>query len=36
MADLRNEYTQHIRNTAPDMDKLWDRISEEIDKKENT
>ena len=36
MADLRNEYTQHIQNTAPDMDKLWDRISNEIDKKENT
>ena len=36
MADLRNEYTQHIRNTAPDMDKLWNKISEEINKKENT
>ena len=34
MANLREEYTQHIHNTAPDMDKLWDRISEEIDKKE--
>ena len=34
MADLRNEYTQHIHDTAPDMDKLWDRIECEIDKKE--
>lgn len=35
MADLKNEYTQHIHDTAPDMDKLWDRIESEIDKKEN-
>ena len=34
MANLKEEYTQHIQDTAPDMDKLWDRISEEIDKKE--
>jgi cytoskeletal protein RodZ len=34
MANLREEYTQHIQDTAPDMDKLWNRISEEIDKKE--
>lgn len=36
MADLRNEYTQHIHDTAPDMDKLWDRIECEIDKKETS
>lgn len=34
MANLREEYKQHIHNTAPDMDKLWNRISEEIDKTE--
>ena len=34
MANLREEYTQHIHNTAPDMDKLWNRISDEIDRKE--
>lgn len=34
MANLRDEYKQHIHNTAPDMDKLWSRISDEIDKKE--
>ncbi|EXM38032.1 hypothetical protein RASY3_17175 [Ruminococcus albus SY3] len=34
MANLKEEYTQHIQDTAPDMDKLWNRISEEIDKKE--
>ena len=34
MANLKEEYTQHILNTAPDMDKLWDRISNEIDRKE--
>ena len=36
MANLRDEYKQHIHNTAPDMDKLWNRISEEIDKTENS
>ena len=35
MANLKEEYTQHIQDTAPDMDKLWDRIESEIDKKEN-
>ena len=34
MANLKEEYTKHIQDTAPDMDKLWSRISEEIDKKE--
>lgn len=34
MANLKNEYTQHIHNTAPDMDKLWNRISAEIDRRE--
>ena len=34
MANLKEEYTQHIQDTAPDMDKLWNRISKEIDKKE--
>ncbi|SEK18816.1 hypothetical protein [Ruminococcus albus] len=34
MANLKEEYTQHIQDTAPDMDKLWNRISDEIDKKE--
>ena len=34
MANLREEYTQHIHNTVPDMDKLWGRISDEIDKRE--
>lgn len=33
MANLKEEYTKHIQDTAPDMDKLWSRISEEIDKK---
>ncbi|MBQ8967979.1 hypothetical protein [Ruminococcus sp.] len=35
MADLKREYTQHIQDTAPDMDKLWNRISDEIDKRES-
>lgn len=34
MANLKEEYTQHIQDTAPDMDKLWNRISDEIDRKE--
>ncbi|MDO4944472.1 MAG: hypothetical protein Q4E74_04625 [Ruminococcus sp.] len=32
--NFKYEYKQHIRNTAPDMDKLWDRIESEIDNKE--
>ncbi len=32
--NFKYEYKQHIRNTAPDMDKLWDRIESEIDSKE--
>lgn len=32
--NFKYEYKQHIRNTAPDMDKLWDRIESEINNKE--
>lgn len=32
--NFKYEYQQHIRNTAPDMDKLWNRIESEIDNKE--
>lgn len=34
--NFKYEYEQHIRNTAPDMDKLWNRIESEIDSRENT
>lgn len=30
--NFKYEYKQHVRNTAPDMDKLWNRIESEIDK----
>ena len=36
MADLKNEYTQHIHDTAPDMDKLWNRIEQRIDNSQKT
>lgn len=32
--NFKYEYKQHIHNTAPDMDKLWNKIENEIDKKE--
>ena len=36
MANLREEYTQHIQDTAPDMDKLWNRIEQRIDNSQKT
>lgn len=33
--EIKDQYKQHIHDTAPDMDKLWNRIESEIDKKEN-
>lgn len=32
--DIKYRYERHIRDTAPDMEKLWNRIDEEIDKAE--
>lgn len=29
--NLKDEYRKYVDNTAPDMDKLWDRIEEKID-----
>lgn len=33
--NIKDQYIQHIHDTAPDMDKLWNRIESEIDKTEN-
>ena len=34
--NLKNEYQKYVGNTAPDMDKLWDRIEEKIDNSPKT
>lgn len=33
--ELKTQYQEFVRNTAPDMDMLWSRIESEIDKREN-
>ena len=32
--NFKYDYKQYVRNTAPDMNKLWDKIEKEIDERE--